>query len=714
MEVIEHHRALPRMDPGHQPDEVERLLSRPGVVWSVLFASLALTVLAWTLSLQHARNEATARFEQASDELHAKLATRMEAYEAVLRGGASLFAANSGMVTGEAWARYVNSLGLNEHYPGVQGLGVSQFLGGGDDAVRPESRKKPESAIIYLEPMNVRNQRAMGFDMLSEPRRRAALLQARDTGLPATSAIVILKQEDGRRVQNGFIVYLPVYKGGTSPQSEAERRANLWGWVYAPFRVGDLMAGVMGQTAGSLSFSLYDGDEANNERQFYDSRSADLVFTAQPMQRDRLLRVSGRHWLVRYRSADLVGMPLLLPPTLVAVGGLALELLLFGMLMLQTRRKRLTEGEVRERSAEVSARTMWLDAVSGLSPDGVLVFERDEDGQHRLVFTNPAFSELFNLRPADLLGLSESAVDEWLSGLAANSGDMPPLGDADASLQLAGTSPRVLQRSARADGRQRVYYFRDVTRESEVDRLKNEFLTTAAHELRTPLASVYGFSELLTRPDMPEAKRNRLIEIVYRQAGVLKHLVDQLLDLARIDARGDQDFHRARCDLRDVVGTAIESVRTPDAQHPLAAELGQDPLWVMVDATKVRQALVNALSNAQKYSPAGSPIQIQARQAPHEGASWAVVSVTDRGMGMTPEQTARAFERFYRADPSGHVLGAGFGLAIIQEMMARHGGRVELQSEAGVGTQINLWLPLLPTSEVAPEQQPAVQAELTS
>jgi signal transduction histidine kinase len=124
--------------------------------------------------------------------------------------------------------------------------------------------------------------------------------------------------------------------------------------------------------------------------------------------------------------------------------------------------------------------------------------------------------------------------------------------------------------------------------------------------------------------------------------------------------------------------------------------------------------LVNALSNAQKYSPAGSPIQIQARQAPHEGASWAVVSVTDRGMGMTPEQTARAFERFYRADPSGHVLGAGLGLAIIQEMMARHGGRVELQSEAGVGTQINLWLPLLPTSEVAPEQQPAVQAELTS
>ena len=714
MEVIEHHRALARTEPDHRPDRLERLLSRTGVVWSVLLASLSLTVLAWTMSLQHARNEATARFEQASDELHAKLATRMEAYEAVLRGGASLFAANGGVVSGDSWARYVNSLQLNEHYPGVQGLGVSQYLGGGGEASRPDSRTEPESTIIHLEPVNARNLRAMGYDMLSEPRRRSAMLQARDTGLPATSGIVILKQEDGHQVQNGFIVYLPVYKGGGAPQTEALRRTNLWGWVYAPFRVGDLMAGVMGQGARNLSFALHDGSEPRVETQFYDSRDADLLFTAQPMQRDRLLRVSGRDWLVRYRSADLVGMPLLLPPTLVAVGGLALVLLLFGMLMLQTRRKRLTEGEVRERSAEVSARTMWLDAVSGLSPDGVLVFERDGEGEHRLVFTNPAFSELFKLRPADLLGLSEPAVDEWLSGLAATSGAMPPLGDADATLQVAGTPPRVLQRSARADGRQRVYYFRDVTRESEVDRLKNEFLTTAAHELRTPLASVYGFSELLTRPDMPEAKRHRLIEIVYRQAGVLKHLVDELLDLARIDARGDQDFHRARCDLRDVVGTAIESVRTPDAQHPLATDLGQEPLWVMVDAAKVRQAVVNALSNAQKYSLAGSPIHIETRQDLHAGENWAVVCVTDQGMGMTPEQTARAFERFYRADPSGHVLGAGLGLAIIQEMMNRHGGRVELQSEAGVGTQISLWLPLMHASAEAPAHQPAEPAALTS
>lgn len=704
MEVIEHHRArtAPATEP--KPDWLERLLSRPGVVWAVLLASLALTVLAWTLSVRHARAEALVRFELATDELHAKLATRMEAYESVLRGGASLFAANQGEVSQEAWARYVHSLGLDEHHPGVQGLGVSQYLGGGGAELRPAGQAAAESRVVYLAPDSLRNRRALGYDMLSEPHRRAAMLAAVDSGLATTSGIVVLKQEEGHQAQNGFIVCLPLYRGGGVPGGLGLRRANLWGWVYAPFRVDDLMGGVLGQTSDDLSFSLHDGLEARPDTLFYDSRNRRLVNQLPALQRDRVLRVSGRDWMVRYRATNPVGMPLLLPSTLVAVGGLVLELLLFGMLMQQTRRQRLTEGEVRERSAEVSARTMWLNAVSGLSPDGVLVFERDADGLHRLVFTNPAFSELFKLRPADLLGLSEPAVDEWLSGLAADSVAMPPLGDNDATVQLAGPPPKVLQRSARADGRQRVYYFRDVTRESEVERLKSEFLTTAAHELRTPLASVYGFSELLTRPDMPEAKQRRLIDIVYRQAGVLKHLVDELLDLARIDARGDSDFHRARFDLRVVVETAIESVRGPDAQHPIATALGAVPLWVMVDAAKVQQAVVNALSNAQKYSPAGTAIAVRARQARHDDADWAVLEVEDQGMGMTPEQTARAFERFYRADPSGHVLGAGLGLAIIQEMMTRHGGQVRLRSAFGVGTEISLWLPLLPAhQEPAPE-----------
>jgi signal transduction histidine kinase len=371
------------------------------------------------------------------------------------------------------------------------------------------------------------------------------------------------------------------------------------------------------------------------------------------------------------------------------------------MVMMLARRKRLTEGEVRHRVDEVQARTAWLDAVSGLSPDGVLVFERDPQGQHRLVFTNPAFSQLFRLRPVDLLGLSESAVDEWLSGLGTEEAPMAPLGLRDVTVTLAGPPGRVLQRSAREDTRARVYYFSDVTRESEVERLKSEFLTTAAHELRTPLASVYGFAELLTLHDMPAEKRGRLIAIVYRQAGVLKHLVDELLDLARIDARGDRDLVRERHDMRVVAETACESVQVPGQASRITMELGAQALWVMADSAKLQQALVNALSNAMKYSDQGSPITLRTWSAQRQQVAWVGVRVTDKGMGMTPEQTARAFERFYRADPSGHILGAGLGLAIIKEMMTLHGGEVELHSLEGAGTEITLWLPMLHDMEAA-------------
>jgi signal transduction histidine kinase len=130
-------------------------------------------------------------------------------------------------------------------------------------------------------------------------------------------------------------------------------------------------------------------------------------------------------------------------------------------------------------------------------------------------------------------------------------------------------------------------------------------------------------------------------------------------------------------------------------------ELGAQALWVMADSAKLQQALVNALSNAMKYSDQGSPITLRTWSAQRQQVAWVGVRVTDKGMGMTPEQTARAFERFYRADPSGHILGAGLGLAIIKEMMTLHGGEVELHSLEGAGTEITLWLPMLHDMEAA-------------
>ena len=374
--------------------------------------------------------------------------------------------------------------------------------------------------------------------------------------------------------------------------------------------------------------------------------------------------------------------------------GLLATLLLGWSLRASARHTRRAERLAAANDAQSQRRLGWLTAVSGLSPDAILVFVRGDDGLHRLVFTNPAFSDWFGLRPDDLLGLTEDAVAEWLDALDQGHDHSTLLPDGETLVVLAGPPQRVLRRGLRQDDRQRVYYYRDVTRETEVERLKNEFVTTAAHELRTPLASVYGFTELLLDERVDSARRQRTLGIIYRQAGVLNHLVEELLDLARIDSRQGRDFSINRHDLRQLAALAIETVLRPGQPSRVRALLGDEPAWVAVDGTKTQQAVVNLLSNALKFSAEPSPVLLRLSLTDHEGRAGVALQVQDQGIGMTPEQCSQAFERFYRADPSGHVLGAGLGLAIVREVMALQHGIVSLDSHPGEGTTATLWLPL--------------------
>lgn len=710
MEIIEHHRAPVSNAAAARPEGWwERQLRRPVTAWLIFGLSLLITGAAWWVSRHYAHDEAHQRFERRTDEIHARLRARMESYGHMLRGGAALFA-SSDQVSRHDWRRFFDTLQPDQHYLGLQGFGVSRWLrpdeldeheaevraeGFADYQVRPPGAREAYSSIVFLEPFAGRNLRAFGFDMYSEPVRREAMQRARETGQQALSGIVTLVQEDGRNVQKGFLVYQPLYRSGTGKLSGMGAPAALWGWVYAPFRVNDLMDGILGQDLGNIALRIHDGVPVEPADAFYDSErvGASRASTAQ-FEHQLPLDFAGRRWAVVYRGSDFIAPAAALQSTVVAAGGLTVDLMLFVTIVLLSRRKNQFELQMRARGAEAQARMAWLHGVGELSPDGALVFERGEDGATRLVFTNPAFSRLFGLRPGDLLGLTEPAVDEWLQGLAREGESLAPLGPAEASLRLSGPGARVLRRTMREDQHRRVYYFRDITRENEVERLKNEFLTTAAHELRTPLASVYGFSELMQRADVGAAQRERASTIVYRQAGVLKHLVDELLDLARLDARGVHALTTQRLDLREVASQAAESLLQPEQPTRVTVHLGEAPLWVLGDAGKLRQMVLNLLSNAVKYSPENAAISLVAMRDARAGGVMALLRVADRGIGMTPEQRARAFERFYRADPSGHVPGAGLGLALVQEIVRLHGGEVALDSSPGVGTQVSVWLPL--------------------
>ncbi|MBL8361437.1 MAG: PAS domain S-box protein [Rubrivivax sp.] len=363
----------------------------------------------------------------------------------------------------------------------------------------------------------------------------------------------------------------------------------------------------------------------------------------------------------------------------------------------------LNDVTERERSRmAIAERGARLNAVFELSPDGFVVF----DGEDRLVYCNGAFIDMVGWRDTpDLDGLQLQEFDARLLAQCDPAQLPQPLADelagdgepAPRTLVVQRPERRVLARLVRRqrDGHvETILFFRDVTRETEVDRMKSEFLTTAAHELRTPMVSVFGFTELLLRRQVPEERRRDMLETIHRQAKLLIHMVNELLDLARIEARQGKDIRLSTAVVSELVEASLEPLRVGPRAHDLVVDLADADVTLCVDRSKTEQALTNVLSNAVKYSPEGGPIVVTTRRGELNGLPAIGVRVSDRGIGMTPEQLGRVFERFYRADPSGNIPGTGLGLCLVKEIVEMHEGRVDIASEQGKGTSVTLWWPV--------------------
>ena len=370
--------------------------------------------------------------------------------------------------------------------------------------------------------------------------------------------------------------------------------------------------------------------------------------------------------------------------------------------------------ETARMAASLRDRTEQLNAIFDLSPDGFVSF----DAENRVKYANPAFFRMTGLQSAEIMGLDEAVFSarlargcldpdafpnlaELKSELAAN--NAPGIGESSLSamkrrrqlIELAGPGNHVLElglRLSQAQTVSQILYFREVTHETEVDRMKSEFLSHAAHELRTPMASIYGYAEILMAQRFSEEEQNEFLGIIHRQCGMMIAIINELLDLARIDDRRGKDFKFSSIDASQLVREVIADFGVPSGQQALVLDTPALACWVRADASKLMQAVRNILSNAYKYSPDGGVVTISVIHAGSDSQTPVGIRVTDHGLGMTSEQAARTCERFYRVDSSGNIPGTGLGMSIVKEIMELHGGQVQIQSQLGAGTSVTLWL----------------------
>ena len=292
----------------------------PALPYVVLALSLTITLFFWNLYDAGLKQQAFILYQDKTAEIVSGVIRRMQDNEEVLRGGAGLFNA-SNAVTRDEWRRYVATLRLWEHYPGIQGVGFSQWFtptekeehirtiraeGFPDYSIRPAGERPVYSAIIYLEPFDWRNQRAFGYDMFSEPVRRLAMDQAKDSGETSIAAKVILVQETEREVQNGLLMYVPIYRQGMPTETVAERRQAILGFSYSPIRIKDFIYGVLGQMPPDIALELYADDREEPDALLFSSLQAvgvTLPSGFAPTFRSRIaVEAYGRTWLFTFNT----------------------------------------------------------------------------------------------------------------------------------------------------------------------------------------------------------------------------------------------------------------------------------------------------------------------------------------------------------------------------------------------------------------------------
>jgi len=279
-----------------------------------LMLSIALIYGVWFFSERFFNHQAQMRFEHHVNEDIYTLEHSLQKYKNALQSGVGFFQASND-VSRTDWHRYVQAIDLKQHYPGMQGMGYSMVVS--PDAVQtienkmhregypsfeinPKGKRKFYTTILYLEPLDKRNQAAIGYDMFSEPVRREAMERSRDSGKAALSGKVTLLQEIDKDIQSGVLMYLPYYAEGEETDTVEERRRSLIGYIYAPFRMGDFMHANFTHK-DRMSIEVYDGLGKNGDNLLYKSSAFPNYHS--DYHTERTLNIGGREWHIYYSSS---------------------------------------------------------------------------------------------------------------------------------------------------------------------------------------------------------------------------------------------------------------------------------------------------------------------------------------------------------------------------------------------------------------------------
>ena len=602
--------------------------------------------------------------------------------------------------------------------------------------------------IYMLEPLD-KNRPALGFDLDSDPERRATLDLARDTGLPHAAGPLRLVQEPGDQL--GFLVLRPVYSHSGLPP--ALRPTQLSGYVSAVFRIGDLVANTFGSQAQDGEISIY---EQGKEKPFFQLRPKDPLNASDLMRWAGPLDIAGLHWEIEFwlprhgtEWEPWAGLCL----------GLIITALTTVYIIRGARRTAEIERRVTERTAELSSEIAVREKVErelrqaeqkyrGIFENAIEgIFQTAPDGHY--LSANPALARIYGYSSPGELVAALGDIERQLYTEPSRRAEFISLvqkhgsvADFESQVRRKDGQTIWISETARAvsgpDGK--VLYYEgtvqditerkrahealeirveertaDLARANEAlvteiavrkraedtaasaSRAKSAFLAHMSHEIRTPLNAILGYAQILRRDRSLQPRQKEAIETIASSGNHLFNLIDEVLDLSKIEA-GRMELQCADFDLLELISRMEGMFRHRCEQKRLRLVVEPPPTpprIVQGDEGKLRQVLINLLGNAAKFTSRGE-VRLRVTRAPGDAYCF---EVADTGIGITAEEQAEIFQPFQQGHSGAIKGGTGLGLAISDRYIQLMGGRLQAESVPNRGARFFFTL-VLPGSPV--------------
>jgi PAS domain S-box-containing protein len=716
----------------------------------VLAAALLVTLVAWQGARQVAYSELQANFDYRARDVAENINRRMAVYEQVLRG-AQGFLRGSVDISRREFATYYRLLKLGQQFPGIEALGIASIIprqdlarhvasvrreGFPDYAINPPGERASYTSITHIEPFGGRNLRAFGFDMFSEPVRRQAMEQARDSGLAAASGKVVLVQEGSRQARSGFLAYLPVYRSGLPLGTVEQRRAALVGWVYGPFRMTDLIYGLGGEHSGDLDIAIYDGNRAAAGAMLYQSPAPSHAPGRASMFTSVIpTTVAGRPWLLVIRSSPSfeAGLDRARPRAIALTGaGLGFLLSLVVWLLASERRRALQLAEamtieLRQSRDRIEADQHRTQLILQNAYDAFVAI----DHRGRVTDWNAQAAKLFGWSEQEAIGkdVGELVVpadqrQRHHEGVAqfARSGEgvlvhgpielmaqhrdghlvpvelaitpLPTPAGFGATAFVRDITPRKEAEQRERRRQQRLDETRTALQRAQKLEAVGKLTGGVAHDFNNILHIISANVQLMLHSGEYNVKRlHGILDAVQRGSTLASQLLafarrqplhPGVVNVARLLERMDSLVHRAA---GDAVAIRIHS----------AADL-----WdALVDPNQLENVILNLVINARDAMDGKGSIAIRLDNVTLAGdalpdpeiqpGQYVLIEVADTGAGMPPEVMEHAFEPFFTTKPEGK--GTGLGLSMAHGFVKQSGGHIRLSSSVGAGTSVCIYLP---------------------